>query len=105
MAAKIKKGDRVIVLAGRDKGKAGEVLQVTPAEERALVRGVNLVRKHQKQTAREEGGIVAKEAPIHLSNLALADPKDGKATRVGFKILEDGTKVRVAKRSGVQIDG
>jgi len=105
MAAKIKKGDRVIVLTGRDKGKTGEVLKVTPAEERALVRGVNLVRKHQKQTAREEGGIISKEAPIHVSNLALADPKDGKATRVGFKVLEDGTKVRVAKRSGVQIDG
>jgi len=105
MAAKIKKGDRVIVLAGRDKGKSGEVLKVVPAENRAVVRGVNVVRKHQKQTAREEGGIIAKEAPIHLSNLALADPKDGKPTRVGFKILEDGTKVRVAKRSGEQING
>ena len=105
MAAKIKKGDRVIVTTGRDKGRSGEVIEVRPTEDRALVRGVNLVRRHQKQTARDEGGIVSKEAAIHLSNLALADPKDGKPTRVGFKVLEDGTKVRVAKRSGVQIDG
>jgi len=105
MAAKIKKGDRVIVTTGRDKGRSGEVIEVRPTENRALVRGVNLVRKHQKQTARDEGGIVSKEAAIHLSNLALADPKDGKPTRVGFKILEDGRKVRVAKRSGDQIDG
>jgi large subunit ribosomal protein L24 len=105
MAAKIKKGDRVIVTTGRDKGRSGEVIEVRPTENRALVRGVNLVRKHQKQTARDEGGIVSKEAAIHLSNLALADPKDGKPTRVGFKILDDGRKVRVAKRSGDQIDG
>jgi large subunit ribosomal protein L24 len=105
MAAKIKKGDRVIVTTGRDKGRSGEVIEVRPTESRALVRGINLVRKHQKQTARDEGGIVSKEAAIHLSNLALADPKDGKPTRVGFKILEDGRKVRVAKRSGDQIDG
>jgi large subunit ribosomal protein L24 len=105
MAAKIKKGDRVIVTTGRDKGRSGEVIEVRPTENRALVRGVNLVRKHQKQTARDEGGIVSKEAAIHLSNLAIADPKDGKPTRVGFKVLEDGRKVRVAKRSGDQIDG
>ena len=105
MAAKIKKGDRVIVTTGRDKGRSGEVIEVRPTENRALVRGVNLVRKHQTQTARDEGGIVSKEAAIHLSNLALADPKDGKPTRVGFKVLEDGRKVRVAKRSGDQIDG
>ena len=105
MAAKIKKGDRVVVTTGRDKGRSGEVIEVRPTENRALVRGVNLVRKHQKQTARDEGGIVSKEAAIHLSNLALADPKDGKPTRVGFKVLEDGRKVRVAKRSGDQIDG
>ena len=105
MAAKIKKGDRVIVTTGRDKGRSGEVIEVRPTENRALVRGVNLVRKHQKQTARDEGGIVSKEAAIHLSNLAHADPKDGKPTRVGFKVLEDGRKVRVAKRSGDQIDG
>ena len=105
MAAKIKKGDKVVVLAGRDKGKTGEVVQVMPKEERALVRGVNLVKRHQRQTAAQEGGIISKEAPLHLSNLAYADPKDGKPTRVGFKILDDGRKVRFAKRSGDLIDG
>jgi large subunit ribosomal protein L24 len=100
MAAKIKKGDRVVVLTGRDKGKQGEVLVVMPSENRALVRGVNIVRRHQKQSAAQEGGIISKEGPINLSNLALEDPKDGKPTRVGFKILADGNKVRVAKRSG-----
>ena len=104
MAAKIKKGDKVVVLAGRDKGRSGEVLQVVPKEERALVRGVNMIKRHQRQSMSQEGGIISKEAPIHLSNLALADPKDGKATRVGFKI-HDGRKVRVAKRSGELIDG
>lgn len=98
--AKIKKGDRVVVLIGRDKGKRGEVIEVRPKEGRALVRGVNMVRRHQRQTARDEGGIISKEAPIHLSNLALEDPRDGKPTRVGVKTLEDGSKVRVAKRSG-----
>ena len=105
MAAKIKKGDKVVVLAGRDKGRNGEVLRVIPTEERAIVRGVNLVKRHTRQTAQQEGGIISKEATIHLSNLAIADPKDGKASRVGFKILDDGRKVRVAKRSGEQIDG
>ena len=105
MAAKIKKGDRVVVTAGRDKGKTGEVRQVMPTEGRALVAGVNLVRRHTRQTAQTEGGILTKEAPIHLSNLAIADPKTGKPTRVGFKILDDGRKVRVAKRSGDLIDG
>jgi large subunit ribosomal protein L24 len=105
MAAKIKKGDRVIVLAGKDKGKTGEVIEVRPTVTRALVRGVNIVRRHTRQSAQAEGGIIAKEAAIHLSNLALADPKDGKATRVGFKVLDDGRKVRVAKRSGDLIDG
>jgi large subunit ribosomal protein L24 len=105
MAAKIKKGDKVVVLTGRDKGKTGEVLQVHPKEERALVRGVNLVKRHQRQTASQEGGIISKEATLHLSNLAYADPKDGKPTRVGFKILDDGRKVRFAKRSGDLIDG
>jgi large subunit ribosomal protein L24 len=105
MAAKLKKGDRVIVLAGKDKGKSGEIVQVLPAEERAIVRGVNLVKRHQRQTQGQEGGIITKEAAIHLSNLALADPKENKPTRVGFKIQEDGTKVRVAKRSGDVIDG
>ena len=97
---KIKKGDRVVVISGRDKGKRGEVVRVMPTETRALVRGVNIVRRHQKQSATLEGGIISKEGPIHLSNLALEDPKDGKATRVGFKFLEDGRKVRFAKRSG-----
>jgi large subunit ribosomal protein L24 len=96
---KIKKGDRVVVLTGRDKGKQGEVIDVRPKENRALVRGVNMVRRHQRQTANQEGGIVSKEAPIQISNLALEDPKDGKPTRVGFKLL-DGRKVRYAKRSG-----
>jgi large subunit ribosomal protein L24 len=105
MAAKIKKGDKVVILAGRDKGKTGEVVQVMPKEERALVRGVNLVKRHQRQTANQEGGIISKEAPLHLSNLAYADPKDGKPTRVGFRILDDGRKVRFAKRSGDLIDG
>jgi large subunit ribosomal protein L24 len=97
---KIKKGDRVIVLAGRDKGKQGEVIEMRPKEGRAVVRGVNVVRKHQRQTAKDEGGIVSKEAAIQLSNLALEDPKDGKPTRVGFKFLDNGKKVRFAKRSG-----
>jgi large subunit ribosomal protein L24 len=103
-AAKVKKGDQVIVLAGRDKGKKGEVFQVMPKEGRALVRGVNVVRRHQRQTAQQEGGIISKEAAIDLSNLALEDPKDGKPTRVGFKMLADGRKVRFAKRSGEVIE-
>ncbi|KAA2234624.1 50S ribosomal protein L24 [Salinarimonas soli] len=105
MAAKIKKGDNVVVTTGRDKGKTGEVIQVMPKEERALVRGVNMVKRHTRQSMNQEGGIISKEAPIHLSNLAYADPKDGKATRVGFKTLDDGRKVRFAKRSGDLIDG
>ena len=105
MAAKIKKGDKVVVLAGRDKGRTGEVLKVMPTDERAVVRGVNVVKRHQRQTATVEGGIISMEATIHLSNLAIADPKDGKASRVGFKVLDDGRKVRVAKRSGDLIDG
>ena len=105
MAAKIKKGDKVVVLTGRDKGRTGEVVRVMPKEERALVRGVNFVKRHQRQTMNQEGGIISKEAPVHLSNLAYADPKDGKPTRVGFKVLDDGRKVRFAKRSGELIDG
>jgi large subunit ribosomal protein L24 len=108
MAAKIKKGDKVVVLTGRDKGRSGEVIEVRPSDARALVRGVNMVKRHQRQTAQQEGGIISKESTIHLSNLALADPKDGKATRVGFKFVGEGDdrkKVRVAKRSGVEIDG
>ena len=108
MAAKIRKGDKVIVLAGRDKGRTGEVIEVRPDERRAFVRGINLVKRHQKQSAQQEGGIISKEAAVHLSNLALADPKDGKPTRIGFKFVgggENRRKVRVAKRSGVEIDG
>ena len=108
MAAKIRKGDKVVVLSGRDKGRSGEVIEVRPDAGRALVRGVNMVKRHQKQSAQQEGGIISKEAPVHLSNLALADPKDGKPTRVGFKLVGEGRdrrKVRVAKRSGVEIDG
>jgi large subunit ribosomal protein L24 len=104
MAAKIKKGDRVVVITGRDKGKSGEVIEVRPAEGRALVRNVNLVKRHQKQTQSQQGGIISKEAAIDLSNIAIADPKDGKPTRVGFKTLDDGRKVRFAKRSGDLID-
>jgi large subunit ribosomal protein L24 len=100
---KIRKGDRVVVLSGRDKGKKGEVFQVMPKESRALVRGVNTVKRHQRQTPQQEGGIITKEAAIHLSNLAHEDPKDGKPTRIGFSILPDGRKVRIAKRSGEQI--
>jgi large subunit ribosomal protein L24 len=93
------------VISGRDKGRKGEVTQVLPKEGRAFVSGVNLVKRHQKQTQGQEGGIISKEAPIQLSNIAIADPKDGVATRVGFKILDDGRKVRFAKRSGELIDG
>ena len=102
---KMRKGDQVVVLAGKDKGRTGEVIEVNPKDNRALVRGVNLVRKHQRQTANQEGGIISKEASIHISNLAMSDPKDDKPTRVGFKTLNDGRKVRVAKRSGETIDG
>ena len=105
MAAKIRKGDTVIVLTGRDRGRQGEVIEVRPAENRAVVRGINMVKRHQKQAPGKESGISSKEGPVHLSNLALADPKDGKPTRVGFNVLPDGRKVRVAKRSGVEIDG
>jgi len=105
MAAKIKKGDKVVVIAGRDKGRTGEVIEIETATNRAIVRGIHMVRRHQRQTAKQEGGIISKEASIHISNIALADPKGGKPTRVGFKVLADGRKVRVAKRSGEQIDG
>ena len=104
MAAKIRKGDRVVVLAGKDKGKTGSVLQVFPEDTRATVQGLNLVRRHTKQTAAQDAGIFTKEAPIHLSNLAVVDAA-GKPTRVGFKIQDDGKKVRVAKKSGEVIDG
>jgi large subunit ribosomal protein L24 len=102
---KIRKGDHVVVLTGKDKGKHGEVLKVLPAENSAIVQGVSMVRRHQRQTPSQEGGIITKEAPIHMSNLALEDPKDGKPTRVGYKFLKDGRKVRFARRSGEVIDG
>jgi large subunit ribosomal protein L24 len=108
MAVKIRKGDKVVVLTGRDKGRTGEVIEIQTDRDRALVRGINMVKRHQKQNARQEGGIISKEAPLHLSNLALADPKTGKPTRVGFKFVGEGDsrrKVRFAKRSGVEIDG
>ena len=101
---KIRKGDKVVILTGKDKGRSGEVLQVMPKEDRAVVRGINVVKRHQRQSASQEAGIITKEAPIHLSNIAIADPKDGKPTRVGFKV-EGDKKVRVATRSGATIDG
>ncbi|MEM5495265.1 50S ribosomal protein L24 [Hoeflea sp. AS16] len=101
---KIRKGDKVVVLTGKDKGRTGEVLAVMPKEDRAVVRGLNMVKRHQRQTQTQEAGIINKEASLHLSNLAIADPKDGKPTRVGFRV-EGEKKVRVAKRSGVVIDG
>lgn len=97
---KIKKGDEVIVLTGKDKGKTGEIIKMIPSEARAIVQGLNLVKRHTRQTQTEEGGIKSKEAPIHVSNLAIVDPKSGKATKVGFRIEKDGTKVRIAKASG-----
>src|SRR5271168_2144851 len=108
MAARVKKGDNVVIIAGRDKGRTGEVIEMRRGDGRVLVRGINMVKRHQRQSATQEGGIISKESPIHLSNVALTDPKDGKPTRVGFKIVgqgEERKKVRVAKRSGVEIDG
>lgn len=102
---KIRKGDKVVILSGKDKGRNGEVIKVNPEENTAIVRGINMVKRHQRQTQTQEAGIISKEAPIHISKLAIADPKDGKATRVGFRIEKDGKKVRVAKRSGDLIDG
>lgn len=104
MAAKIKKGDKVVVLAGRDKGKTGEVVQVMPTEDRVIVSGVNVVKRHTRPTQADPGGIKEKEAAIHVSNVAVADPKTGEPTRVGFKTLENGRKVRFAKSSGEVID-
>ena len=104
MAAKLKKGDKVVVLAGKDKGRTGEVIEMMPKVSKALVRGINMIKRHQRQTQTQQAGIITKEAPIHLSNLAVADPKDGKPTRVGIAIQKDGKKVRVAKRSGAEID-
>ena len=102
--SKIRKGDKVIVITGSDKGKKGEVIKLMPKEDRAIVRGVNMVKRHQRPTQKQQGGIVNKEAAIQLSNLAHVDPKSGSATRVGFKTLADGKKVRFAKKSGEVID-
>lgn len=104
MKMKVKKGDKVVVLTGKDKGAKGEILKVFPSESRVLVQGVNLVKKHQKPSAAGNGGIKSIERPIHVSNVALMDPKTEKPTRVGFKILKDGKKVRVARRSGEMIE-
>ena len=101
---KIKKGDRVTVITGRDKGKAGEVLKMIPSEDRLIVQGVNMVKRHQRASQSNPGGIISKEASIHISNVAHEDPKERTATRVGFKVLDDGRKVRFAKRSGEVID-
>jgi large subunit ribosomal protein L24 len=107
MAAKlkVKKGDRVVVITGSDKGKRGEILRVMPDEGRVLVSGVNLVKRHTKQSAKTQGGIISREAPVHVSNVSLLDPKTQKPTKVGYKILGDGTKVRVARKSGETING
>lgn len=102
---KIRKGDNVVILSGKDKGRNGEVIKVNPEENTAIVRGINMVKRHQRQTQTQEAGIISKEAPLHISKLAIADPKDGKPTRVGFRIEKDGKKVRVAKRSGDLING
>ncbi len=103
-AAKIKKGDYVVVLTGKDKGKKGEVIRAMPSADRVVVQGVNIVKRHTRPTQMSAGGIVEKEASIHVSNVAHVDPKDGKPTRVGFKTLEDGRKVRFAKLSGEVLD-
>lgn len=102
---KIKKGDKVIVLTGKDKGKKGDVLQIITDENRAVVSGINVAKRHTKAQGATEGGIINKNLPIHISNIALLDPKDGKATRIGYKTLDGGKKVRVAKRTGATIDG
>ena len=101
---RLRKGDDVVVISGRDKGKTGSILRVIRSEDRVIVDGINMVKRHTRPSQGQPGGIVNKEAPIHISNVALADPKDGSATRVGYKFLEDGRKVRVAKQSGEVID-
>ena len=97
---KIKKGDTVVVLTGRDKGKTGSVLRALPRDNKVVVQGVNVAKRHQRQTPTAQGGIVEKEMPIHVSNVSAIDPKDNKPTRVGFKVNKDGTSSRIAKRSG-----
>ncbi len=104
MAAKVKKGDQVVVIAGKDKGKKGEVLRVLPEEARVVVQGVNVVTKHTRPSMTSQGGLVRQEGAVHVSNVALVDPKSSKPTRVGFKTLDDGRKIRIARRSGEQID-
>jgi large subunit ribosomal protein L24 len=104
MAAKVKKGDQVVVIAGKDKGKRGEVLRVIPSDNRIVVQGVNVVTKHTRPSTTTQGGLVKQEASINVSNVAHIDPKTKEPTRVGFKTLEDGTKVRIARKSGEQID-
>ena len=101
---RLRKGDDVVVISGRDKGKTGSILRVIRSEDRVIVDGINMVKRHTRPSQAQPGGIVNKEAPIHISNVALADPKDGSATRVGYKFLEDGRKVRIAKQSGEVID-
>ena len=104
MAARIRKGDEVIVISGRDKGKKGNVLKAFPDNDRVLVQGVHMVKRHQQQTQTQQGGIIEKETTIHVSNVALLDPDGGSASRVGFRFLEDGRKIRYAKRSGEVVD-
>jgi len=104
MSMKIKKGDKVIVITGKDKGKTGEVIKAMPKESKVIVAGINLVKRHQKPSQENAGGIISKEMPIHVSNVALVDPKTGKATRVAMRVEDGGRKVRVAKRSGDVID-
>jgi len=105
MAARIRKGDQVVVITGADKGKRGEVLAVKPKEDRAVVQGVNIARRHQKPTGMgQPGGIIEREATIHLSNIMLVDPKTDKPTRVGFRVLDDGRKVRVNRSTGDVIE-
>ncbi len=101
---KIKKGDKVIILSGRDKGKTGQVVKALPRQSKLIVQGINIAKRHTRQSATSTGGIIEKEMPIHISNVSHVDPKDSKPTRIGFKVLEDGTKVRVARRSGEVID-
>ena len=104
MKLKLKKGDKVIVTTGKDKGKIGEITTVFPKENKVIVGGVNMVKRHTKPSQESAGGIISKEMPIHVSNVALVDPKTGKATRVGYKVEKDGHKVRVAKKSGEVVD-
>jgi large subunit ribosomal protein L24 len=101
---KLKKGDRVVVISGRDKGRTGEIVKALPSENRVIVQGINLVKRHTRQSQTSSGGIIEKEASIHVSNVAYVDPKDDKPTRLGFKIIDGGRKVRVARRSGEVID-